>query len=352
MKGKKGEFDALEKLPSRTKDKMQPLVEVSDIQWDYKAGRASKTPDAHTEKFADKLVKAWGIESPFFLDFPASLQEAKCADGQTLASKVLQEVRDKGLQAIPVTGVRRVAAYRADIRDAVATDDRGICLRLEAEDIGNPGIQSILDAALKEFGVAASATDLVLDFKEILPSQEGFTLLALQQVMANLPHASEWRSVTFVASSFPKDLAGIKANTLEKIPRTEWIIWKKMQGDKTRFPLAIGYGDYAIQHPILSEIDPRIMQVSANIRYALEDEWLILKGRSIKTTGAGQYRDPLSKKLVSMKEFAGAAYSAGDAYIADCASGKGGPGNATTWRFVGVNHHLHVAADQSSKLRP
>lgn len=350
LKSRAGEFTALERLSDKTKKRILPLIEVTDIPWDFKSNQKAKTLNQHVDKFADKLVKSWGIDYAILVDLPASLLDGKVSSGDHLLKHLCDEGRTKGLKIVPVTGLARGSAYNAELKAACVTDKNGASIRLEPSDLANPSLKAALDTLLEEVGVKASEVDLILDFKEILPSQENTVLLALQQASSTLPRIKEWRSITFAASSFPKDLSGVGPNQMERIPRTEWKIWKAMKGDKARFATMFGFGDYAISHPVMNEVDPRIIRMSANIRYTLDDEWLVLKGKSVRSTGYGQYSDPLSTQLAKMKEYKGASYSAGDQYIEDCAKKKVTSGNMTTWRFVGVNHHVTLAADQLSKM--
>ncbi len=111
------------------------------------------------------------------------------------------------------------------------------------------------------------------------------------------------------------------------------------------------FGDYAISHPVPKELDPRTMRMSASIRYTTESEWLVVKGRNVRQFGFDQYF-ALSKALVERPEFSGLSFSWGDQYIADCADGITGPGNATTWRKVGTNHHITLVTRELANLIP
>ena len=90
--------------------------------------------------------------------------------------------------------------------------------------------------------------------------------------------------------------------------------------------------------------------MSANLRYTLEEEWLIFKGRNVRDYGYEQFNG-LCRTLLQHKEYSGATFSWGDNYISQCAADKGGPGNASTWRKVGNSHHLSFVVYQLSKLR-
>jgi hypothetical protein len=105
------------------------------------------------------------------------------------------------------------------------------------------------------------------------------------------------------------------------------------------------FGDYAIAHPVPTELDPRTMRMSASIRFTTDEDWLIVKGKNVRQYGFDQYFE-LCRTLVGLPEYLGENFSWGDRFIARCARGSAGPGNATTCRKVGTNHHLTLVARQ------
>src|SRR5258708_7679806 len=139
---------------------------------------------------------------------------------------------------------------------------------------------------------------------------------------------------------------------LRPCPVVNGELWKTLQRRPGLLPRAgMIFGDYAIAHPVTKELDPRTMQMSASIRYTTQNNWLVLKGRNVRQYGFDQYFD-LSRALVERIEYSGRDFSWGDKYIADCATGMEGPGNATTWRKVGTNHHLTLVTREIANLRP
>jgi len=73
---------------------------------------------------------------------------------------------------------------------------------------------------------------------------------------------------------------------------------------------------------------------------------LVFRGRGLHVLAAGgfqQYRT-LSLDCLNHPAYHGANYSAGDTFISECAAGRGGTGNTTTWRFVGANQHMVFVA--------
>lgn len=79
--------------------------------------------------------------------------------------------------------------------------------------------------------------------------------------------------------------------------------------------------------------------MSANLRYTIEDNWLVFKGRGVRKHGYEQF-NAFCKKLVQMPQYAGEHFSWGDAAIRARCKGGVGPGNASTWRQIGTSHHI------------
>jgi hypothetical protein len=109
------------------------------------------------------------------------------------------------------------------------------------------------------------------------------------------------------------------------------------------------FGDYAIAHPLLVEVDPRLMKMSAQLRYTTDTAWLVFKERNVRDYGFEQFKG-ICTALIARPEYKGAAFSWGDNAISECTLTSSGPGNATTWRRIGTNHHLTMVTDQISSV--
>ena len=84
--------------------------------------------------------------------------------------------------------------------------------------------------------------------------------------------------------------------------------------------------------------DMRRITPATSIRYAIDDAWLIIKGKSRKY-GYQQYKG-LCQTLVRRDEYMGPSFSTADAYIAKCARGQEKTATPTRWRRNGTNHHI------------
>lgn len=348
LKAKMGELTALEALADNVKDQIAPILEVPGIDWNYSKDRPAKTLQKHLEDVVAAIEKNWPARN-FFIDFSPAAQVA-AADNKTDILTVFDSIaQQKTLTYIPVVDFDRstLATYLETSQAIHGRTNSGVCLRIKYADLEDVVEELAFTEFLKTLELPMSDIDLVLDFGSISSYESDKTLyLATRLVLQSIPDLTSWRNVIVLASSFPHTLRGMDKNSRVKIPRREWKSWLRLKEKSDRIGRLPIFGDYSIAHPELVEVDPRIMNMSAAIRYSTPDDWLILKGESVKIKGFTQFPE-LSAELVSMPEYAGADFSAGDRDISGYADGTtNGTGNATTWRKIGNNHHLTLVVTQ------
>jgi hypothetical protein len=289
----------------------------------------------------ERLSEAWaGREAMVDLQHVPS-GERTLSSPSHIVSRFFMSAREAGLPLVPVTGPERDTAYQAAVREVVATDRGGACIRIRADDFLARDLSG-LDELLADLGLKANDAHLVLDLGAVVEGVPRYLAATVERALRELPMARDWRSLTLTATGFPRYL-GELGHGIDEVPRHEWALWRAMPSDLPRRPT---FGDYAVANPNVEELDPRTIKLSASIRYTSDERWIVARGRNIQQYGAGQYRD-LSRLLMSARNvYKGADFSAGDRFIRDCAEGNEGVGNATTWRWVGTNHHLTFVARQ------
>jgi hypothetical protein len=350
LKGKEGEYGALETLPSDVRTRLMPLIEIPDVPYNYTDEGAAKSLDDHVSGIARRLRKCWE-SSPLFLDLPWSEGEERLSDGRVSLEAVLADCASQGVSAIPVVSRKKSADYLSAAGRYSATAHSGACIRLLVADFAEDvDVEAEVGHLLGGLGVAdGSSIDLVLDLED-LGQDTARAALIVRSVFSMIPTKDKWRRIVLVAASFPEDLSDVDAATVTALPRREWDLWKTLQKRPGLLPRRdLIFGDYGIANPVTKELDPRTMRMSASIRYTTPKNWLVLKGRNVRQYGFDQYFE-LCKELVGRPEYKGRDFSSGDKYIADCAEGMTGPGNATTWRKVGTNHHITLVSDEIANL--
>ena len=329
LKVKRGEKAALRSIASSLHVRITPLLQIVE-----------RTPDKSLEKHVETAFK----------DLATSVQPyARCfidareiePDGPTGAEAVFVRAASEGIVFTPVTGVTR----SVDVAAALDHRTHGIALRVTRSEVEAGNITSKIEAFLGIHGLVPSDIDMIVDVgavEEMIP--EGIAAL-VSTCLAEIPHQNDWRTLTVSACAFPMSMGGVERHSHDLVERAEWVAWKDslhaVRDDLARLP---AFSDYAIQHPKgVERFDPRIMQVSAAVRYTTDLHWLLVKGESTRSTRPGTQFPQIATRLVYghlQSYFAGAAHCAGCRGIKDAADGTPKYGAPEVWRKLGTIHHI------------
>lgn len=351
LKAKDGEFKAIQETFQEAKELMTPLFEVMNIAWDYEDEKEAKTIEDHLSKIGGKIEESFG-NKPCFLDSNFLDGERKMSDERTHhLTYLFTDFRERKLNVIPTVGLNRVISYKTAVNEIIDQDKKGVCLRLTNIDLAKVDIIAEIQNEMQFYNIMPKDVDLIIDMESIFGINYGILSYPVITFINSLPFVKELRTLTVASAAFPSDLSDISPNTIEHIERSDWSLWNSIISAKlTRLP---SFGDYSISHPVINELDPRLITISASIRYTLDDTWLIFRGRSTKKHGWEQYYR-LCELLINMgiPPYCGTEFSWGDKYISDCAYPHPtvGTGNSTTWRKVTNNHHFHKVIFQISNL--
>lgn len=354
LKGKEAEYGALKTLKGKPKERVTPLWEIPPIPYDFQNGCPAKTIDEHLSNIEERILGAWVFNRPAFIDLSNIYEDERMQDGTHPLEYVLEQGRVKQLQLIPVSGLNRDEQYQQAVHNAHQTDRFGVCLRIgteEFEDLagGSPEKETQIKELLKLWKVKPEETDLILDFGAITDNQASSVVITAIALIASLLYVEKWRTLTFAATAFPKDLREITPNNIARLSRTEWQVWRTLYARGDRLVRVPSFGDYAINHPVHSEVDPRIIKMSASLRYTTDDDWLIFKGKNVQKHGSEQFNQ-LCADLIKMKDYKGKSFSWGDGEIFTMAHDLSRSGNATVWRKIAFNHHIATAVNQLASL--
>ena len=350
LKWKRAEQSALKVLEEKHKKHITPL-----LQFVMPKGKPEDQREAIVVKFEEQLPKipekvfeVWG-KTPIFID--VSLLYSIPLKVKAIAA-ILQGGHDRGGVFIPTVYLNdekdiKEAAY------ALAKKNKcGLCLRLICPNFVdlnelNQDIANFMSIGKLE----EKDIDVLVDIKEA--ESNGDKCDKYLGMTQDLPNLMKWRTFSFASGSFPEDLSAYKLDEENLIPRIDWRSWKRHVTGKTlrRKPT---FSDYTIQHPIYKEAT-QFYHPTTSIKYTLEDEWLIMKGKKHRFE---MYLG--SAKLLSQdKRFYGESFSYGDQYVAQKAKhcdiylknkNVKGTGSTETWITAGINHHLALVANQVSNL--
>lgn len=359
LKAKSGELSALSVLKS-PKGSVVPLLEVPRAKWDFVEDKLAETPKKLLDRVIPMIEKTWENQ-PFFLDaYNDQLISGgdEEEDGKTevkLVDTLVESLKDKKLNFIPVISTSYTPAYNKAIVEAFSATGRGFCLRVAY----NPDeviTKADYDTFLGEIGLTPESVDLIIDFGSVYKDGGEAVYLAYRMILAETPYIEAWRNIAIASSSFPKTIGGVMAkNTELLLPRGEWQGWSKLAKTKKLARLPI-YSDYSVAHPeVFDDVDPRFMKIAGSIRYTTPDDWFLLKGEALTGAGAKGYSQfhELSQKIIDSKHYHKADMSWGDNFINDCANPdeKGKPkGSLAQWRQVGNSQHIDLTIQLLAKL--
>jgi Beta protein len=362
-KGKRGNLLALAKADQP--QKFTPLVEVIPIPLEYPEDappRPSKTIDKHVKDTAASYVKTMGILPSVFIDGGYIEQEENLHDGTNPVAGLFSRLRSGGIKFIPVIGLDRTSPYAGTVRDAVATDKRGCCLRLTVKDLESlSDLGRQIDSVLGTIGVTPNGVHLLVDFADQVPPK-----VTLPFLIDALPRVRDWHTLTLACSSFPETLGDVDKNTIDELDRSEWAAWVHLRNTQEssgkRVPT---FGDYGVNHPILTDdLDPKMIIVAPNIRYTSAASFVIAKGQAqprkkkAKTTVQKVNRANLAPKvqypklanmIKSHPTWKKADFSWGDKFIDRCSQNHC-TGTGSDWRGVGASHHIALVVQQIANL--
>lgn len=338
LRWKQGEYQAVLRLSSGTKKLFTPLMEVPELGWDFEEKKEKKTIDQLLTPFPKRVHEKWGT-LPCFVDVMKHIQYSnRTASGAHPENVIFAGLREKECLAIPAIGLERNSEHLTEIAATLAKDQRGVCFRITAEQAARGSLKTDLDYLLLKLSTVSNDCDLILDLgaPNFLPL-DGFVNV-ISALVRGLPYLNKWRTLTVLGTSFPETMGVIK-EVMEIIPRYEWQLYKKLVAILKHAGLRIPtFGDYAIAHPNIPVMDMRIIKPAATIRYTIDDNWCIVKGKSFRDDRK-QYHE-LCKKLVTSRYFIKKGLSYGDEYIEKCSKKETGCGALSTWRQVGTNRHI------------
>jgi hypothetical protein len=339
LKGKRGEKRALTLLSRTVRTRITPFLEIVER-------RSDKTFDQHLQTSFKDFFEAVSGFHRCFID-----TREIATDGPAGAEAVFQLAADTGISFTPVTGISR----SVDLEATLAFRDNGLALRLERGEFEAGGLAGNISAFLSRHSLAPEDIDLFIDLGAIdtmvLTGVRRFARAFLEEV----PYHQRWRTFTLSACAFPQSMAVINRFSYGTIDRVDWMAWRDgLHARQTKISRLPTYSDCGIQHPTGVEgFDPRTMQSSASVRYAIANCWLLIKGESTKITPPSQQFASLARVLVNNQVgtyYHGAGHCHGCSGMMECADGRSGYGSQEAWRRLGTIHHITKVVEDLDAL--
>jgi hypothetical protein len=348
IRWRKGEYTGLQELRDDQRNNVTPLVDIPPIPWNFESEQPKHDIDRHLRDTPSQMANVWGTQAPIFVDCGFLESGVRMMDREHPVEHLFAKLREQDIQAIPVTGADRDDEYQDAICNVARTDQRGICFRATPDDMELEDLSEVNRKITDGTGLSFRDIDLVMDFRVIDPNQVSLLRRLVVSTINLLPNVHEFRSLTLLASSAPYNMSQIPVG-VNAISRADWALWLAVKSaNPKRHP---SFGDYTALHPDQEEVDPRIIRSAARIIYATDDHWVIVRGRSTRSSKYGKFAqyNPMSRRLQNHPLFEGNGFSWADDYIEACAA-DGPTGNLMIWKKVAVNRHISVVAHQIANL--
>ena len=341
LKVKRGEKRALREIDYRFRHHVTPLLEIVELS--TLSGRT----------FRQHLDTTFRDLAASVLSYPRCFIDCRelQPDWTTSSQDVFDRAASENIVFTPVTGLTR---NNEDIDAALRYRQQGMALRVTRPEFES-GALSNLDIFLSRYNLVPEQIDLIVD----LGAVDDMVAVGVASLAAgflnSIPYHTRWRTFTISACGFPLSMGRVQRNSYDLVQRVDWMAWRnnlyQMRQGLPRLPL---FSDCAIQHTSGVEgFDPRIMQVSAAIRYTRSDSWLLIKGESTRISPASRQFPYLATGLVYgylQPYFYGADHCVGCESIQNCADGAPRHGSAEVWRRYGTIHHITRAVEDLAAL--
>ena len=356
LRWKQAERYALRYLHAEDRKRITPLIELTPtiFKSPTKDQQEPELLDAAQvlERQAKKLLEACG-NCPFFLDLRHVAVEVPRVQGKMHALEYIAEIgRNYKLALVPVTGFSRTKTYQSSVAGVLKKDGRGACLRITPSEILQSGIANATRTFLKSINLGAESVHLLVDYEANDPADPD-----PQSLLARIPDLDKWQTLSVASGAFPVDLQGFQPGN-SKIPRNDWLVWRRTVSHGKNRLRKPSFSDYTIQYGLYKE-PVEGCNPSPSIRYTLDEEWLIMRGEASRgrtTSNQTEIRpgreqwNSHAQLLCDDDLFYGESFSWGDAFIRERSVNKQNHGSPEIWLRAGINHHMTVVSRQIANL--
>lgn len=333
LKGKDGEFTALNKLASDIKDGIIPIIDL--------VPNNSKKIENHAQSIL-RYFKKWDKHRLIYIDGYMLNDSVLLPDNSHPVENIFRNLIADGFNVMPVLSNVNSIDFNLLLKNIAISINKGIAIRIFVKP--SQDINSEIEAILNILQFDPSQIDLIIDLRSLIEAEIIEKLNHSLNILDNLKYLNNWRSLILSGGNFPIDLSELAPDQVHSIPRKQWQIWQSIATKKPdRIP---NFSDYAISHPSISEILTEQINASASIRYTHEENFYVYRGRGTRQYGYSQFYDISETLINNNNHFYGVNHCEGDKFIDKCAVEKKKKGNLTTWRWVGTVHHLTVVVNQ------
>lgn len=344
LRWRQGEYQALARLGSSSKDRIVPYVTIPEVEFDFELWQPKKTVQEHVHPFAARFIAKWG-QRPAWVGVHPSISDKPMGDGRDIFTYVFEALRALQARAVPAVPLDASRVTAASVGALIALDGHGAAISIRLEDLMKPEARTRIESLAALIGLSLDDIDLVIDLGA--PNFEPYNAFAgaLITALRKLGDLHAFRNFVVISTAIPETFKDV-AKGADQLLRHDWLFYQTLL---SKMPVGMrqpNYGDYTIVHPEFTPVDMRKIKSAGKLVYTTPTVWEVRKGGAFRDH-PGQMHDHCASILASGK-FSGAGFSTGDDYIAKCAARTKGASNQPWWKFVTINHHITQVLDDLS----
>lgn len=341
LKRKQGEQIALRYMPAQQRALTLPLIEWVPLK--QKEGQSLKDALKIDLEKAARTLKQCSADA-----YPVAVDTLNCRESLPHPARLLvvacKYFASQNLLVWPVLWPSMVDAA-GSMLGAELSQFRDVVIRIRTTAYVPDQVAPLIAQAAAALA-AGTRIHVLIDMGSIVGG-DAATLARTAVACVQAAVAAQAESVTLAGGSFPFNLTGIKTG-VTMWPRVEWAVWTSVRNGQPQ----LRFGDYTVTNPApLAEIDPRKVNPSVAIRYALAADWMLIKAGGVRTGPKDQYNGLCRLLVADTKNYSGKAFSYGDArYDAYAQPAATSGGNPSSWRCDATSHHLALTVQACAKL--
>jgi hypothetical protein len=330
LRFKRGELNALRALQTTTKSGVTPYLDISGDRFREKTATKTKPAVSAPDHVVERIKIDWG-KSPIIVD------AAKVA-GASGSPHPIEEIADAasaaGITVVPAAQLSAPVSYQKAVENVQKKHGNGVCLKVDLDEMTSASSWT------STLPFAPGEVDLLVDFSSNVGTVSGLGKSLISEFQG-LHAGSAWRSVTVAGSSMPENFSGYTKGTY-LLNREEYALWNRLMS--ASLPYDLDYGDYATV-AVTAPASGIAWGFPINVRYSLDDEFLICRGvRTVGPTAVDLDVQLIghAKDIVAHPKRSTIAGCWADQKINSIAASGVGQGNLETWVKIGVNRHIEL----------
>lgn len=346
VKGKVNDLIGLGLVSNDIRSRIKPFVEAMPVS------PQRPSVDEHLYRFCNYIRRHVPLGS-MFVDFYGIMPDALTSHGENAVLAGYQLLKGMGRKVTPAYGLERNDDIWPHLAAIAAYENEGFCLRLSQDDLTYYAADELWESILErtaQIKLRANQVDLLLDLGSVSEENKHVFREMVTTFLAENPGAKEYRTLILAGSCALRHVGGVEVDGQADVSRSELHLWSELWQD---LPTSIQpiYSDYGVVHPNFSDQGPN-KYMNAKIRYTAGDKIIYHRGHGLLHPKKDfvQYHG-LAARASSEPRYLRPSYSAGDAYIAECAAQIRGPGLPADWVRVDMNHHITYTTNQMVRLR-